>query len=163
MVRVQRSESRKEIELSHSALRFKAARVGSNRGTCHKTERIQVGKTACAQINVRVLCCKNGRVDSFIEGDKLPFWEGIDLCNVLLGNEFFGFENLKQLVHEPDCTASPPMQDATGSEPGCSFHGHVVNDCFQVAFRIFEDFELAVSSGAGAQNLADAVDGFAAA
>ena len=40
---------------------------------------------------------------------------------------------------------------------------HVIDYCFQVAVGFFEDFELAVGAGAGLEDCADAVDGFAAA
>ncbi len=49
------------------------------------------------------------------------------------------------------------------SEAGAGFIGHVVDDGFEVAFGFFEDFELAVGAGAGGEDFADAVDGFAAA
>src|SRR5579871_5395277 len=52
---------------------------------------------------------------------------------------------------------------ATSSESRPRLFRHVIHDSFQIAIGFFEDFELAVGAGAGFEDVAHAIDGFAAA
>src|SRR5580704_9389298 len=52
---------------------------------------------------------------------------------------------------------------AENSEPRAGFLRHVIDHRFEVALAFFEDLELAIGAGAGLEDRANTIDGFAAA
>ena len=61
------------------------------------------------------------------------------------------------------CVTSAAVRGSRLSEPFRCLAGHVIHNGFQVTFRLFEDFELAVGARAGFHDLAHTIDGVAAA